>query len=321
MQYRRLGRTGLKVSALCLGTMQFGWSADEATSFTVMDAFSAAGGTFLDTSDIYSIGSADKYGGISEQIIGRWMQARGNRHEIVLATKVRGRMWNGPNGEGLHRVHLIRACDDSLRRLQTDYIDLYQAHWYDADTPIEETLETLTELVRAGKVRYIGCSNYPAWRLALALGTSERLHVARYDSLQPHYNLAHRDEFERELEELCLDQKIGVIPYSPLAGGFLTGKYRRGADVPESARASGIQKRYFNERGWAIIDVLEQVSQARGTTVTQIALAWLLSRPSVTSPIIGANRPEQLHDALGAVEATLTSEEIKRLDDASVWQG
>jgi aryl-alcohol dehydrogenase-like predicted oxidoreductase len=321
MEYRRLGRTGLKVSRLCLGTMQFGWTADEPTSFAVMDAFSAAGGTFLDTSDIYSIGSPDKYGGISEQIIGRWMQARGNRHELVVATKVRGRMSHSPTGEGLNRVHLMRACDDSLRRLQTDYIDLYQAHWYDADTPIEETLETLNDLVRAGKVRYIGCSNYPAWRLALALGTSERLHVARYDSLQPHYNLAYRAEFERELEALCLDQNIGVIPYSPLAGGFLTGKYRRGADVPESARASGIQKRYFNERGWAIIDALEQVSQGRGTSITQIALAWLLNRPAVTSPIIGANHPEQLQDALGAVEVTLTNEEIQQLDGASDWQG
>jgi aryl-alcohol dehydrogenase-like predicted oxidoreductase len=321
MEYRRLGRTGLKVSRLCLGTMQFGWTADEPTSFTVMDAFSAAGGIFLDTADIYSIGSPDKYGGISEQIVGRWMQARGNRHEVVLATKVRGRMSHSLTGEGLNRVHLMRACDDSLRRLQTDYIDLYQAHWYDADTPIEETLGTLTDLVRAGKVRYIGCSNYPAWRLALAVGTSERLHAARYDSLQPHYNLAYRAEFERELEALCLDQNIGVIPYSPLGGGFLTGKYRREAAVPESARASGIQKRYFNERGWAIIDALEQVSQGRGTSVTQIALAWLLNRPAVTSPIIGANHPEQLQDALGAVEVTLTNEEIQRLDGASDWQG
>jgi len=319
MQYRRLGRTGMKVSALCLGTMQFGWTADEATSFAVMDAFCAAGGTFLDTSDIYSIGSADKYSGVSEQIIGRWMQARGNRHEVVVATKVRGRMSNAPTGDGLNRVHLIRACDESLRRLQTDYIDLYQAHWYDADTPIEETLETLNDLVRAGKVRYIGCSNYPAWRLALALGTSERLRVARYDSLQPHYNLAHRDEFERELEPLCIDQNIGVIPYSPLAGGFLTGKYRRDAEVPQSARADGVKKRYFNERGWAIIDALEQASHAHTTTTAQTALAWLLSRPSITSPIIGANRPEQLQDALGAVEVTLTSEELKQLDSASSW--
>jgi aryl-alcohol dehydrogenase-like predicted oxidoreductase len=169
-------------------------------------------------------------------------------------------------------------------------------------------------------VRYIGCSNYPAWRLALSLGTSERLHIARYNSLQPHYNLAHRAEFERELEPLCLDQNVGVIPYSPLGGGFLTGKYRRGAAVPASARASGIQKRYFNGRGWAIIDALEQVSQAHGASVTQIALAWLLNRPSVTSPILGANHPEQLHDALRAAEVTLTSEDIQRLDSVSDWQ-
>jgi aryl-alcohol dehydrogenase-like predicted oxidoreductase len=300
--------------------MQFGWTADEATSFMVMDAFSTAGGTFLDTSDIYSIGSPDKSIGISEQIIGRWMQARGNRHELVVATKVRGRMSHSPTGEGLNRVHLMRACDDSLRRLQTDYIDLYQAHWYDADTPIEETLETLHDLVRAGKVRYIGCSNYPAWRLALALGTSERLHVPRYDSLQPHYNLAYRAEFERELEPLCIDQNIGVIPYSPLAAGFLTGKYRRDADVPESARADSVQKRYFNERGWAIIDALDQVSHAHNTTITQAALAWLLNRPSITSPIIGANRPEQLQDSLGAVNITLMKEELKQLTDVSSWQ-
>jgi len=320
MHYRSLGRTGLKVSALCLGTMQFGWSADEAMSFTVMDAFAEVGGTFLDTSDIYSIGSADPYGGISEQIIGRWMQARGNRHEIVLATKVRGRMWNGPNGEGLSRTHLVRACDESLRRLQTDYIDLYQAHWYDADTPIEETLETLTDLVRAGKVRYIGCSNYPAWRLALALGTSERLHIARYNSLQPHYNLVHRDEFERELHDLCVDQGIGVIPYSPLAGGFLTGKYRRGDLAPTSARADGVQKRYFNDHGWAVLDALSAVAAEHDAPPAQVALAWLLARPGITAPIIGANSREQLAASLGAVDITLSTDQITRLDTASAWQ-
>jgi aryl-alcohol dehydrogenase-like predicted oxidoreductase len=321
MDYRRLGRTGLKVSALCLGTMQFGWTADEGSSFEVLDAFADAGGNFVDTADVYSNWAPNNPGGVSEEIIGRWMQARENRHTVVLATKARGRMWAGPNGEGLSRAHLIRACDDSLRRLQTDYIDLYQTHWYDAETPIEETLEALTELVRAGKVRYIGCSNIPAWRLALALGASERLHLARYDSLQPHYNLAHRDEFERELDELCRDQQVGVIPYSPLAGGFLTGKYRRGAAVPDSARASGIQKRYFNDRGWAIVDALEQVSRARGTSFSQVALAWLLSRPAVTSPIVGANHPDQLEDALGAANLALTEAEIKQLDQASDWRG
>lgn len=320
MDYRRLGRTGLKVSALCLGTMQFGWTADEPTSFEVMDAFLAAGGNFLDTADVYSRWSEKSYGGKSEEIIGRWMKERGNRHEVVLATKVRGRMWEGPNGEGLNRAHIMKACDDSLRRLQTDYIDLYQTHAFDAETPIEETLEALNDLVRAGKVRYIGCSNYPAWRLALALGASERLHLARFDSIQPHYNMAHRDEYERELQELCVDQGVGAIPYSPLAGGFLTGKYRREASTPESERAQGIAQRYFNERGWGIIDALVSVAEQNGAAPTSVALAWLLVQPSVVAPIIGANTTEQLQASLAAVDLQLTDEELTRLSDASAWK-
>jgi aryl-alcohol dehydrogenase-like predicted oxidoreductase len=321
MHYRRLGRTGLKVSALCLGTMQFGWSADEPASFAVMDAFAAAGGTLIDSADVYSRWHPGNPGGVSEEIIGRWMRARGNRGALVLATKARGRMWDGPNGEGLSRAHLIRACDDSLRRLQTDYIDLYQTHSFDAETPIEETLETMTELVRAGKVRYIGCSNIPAWRLALALGASAQRQLARYDSLQPHYNLAYRDEFERELQDLCADQGIGVIPYSPLAGGFLTGKYRRDDMIPASARAEGIQKRYFNERGWAVLDALAAVAAEHGAPPAQAALAWLLARPGIAAPIVGANTPAQLSASLGAADMTLSADQIARLDAASAWQG
>jgi aryl-alcohol dehydrogenase-like predicted oxidoreductase len=320
MHYRRLGRTGLKVSAFCLGTMQFGWTADEAASFAVMDAFAESGGTLIDSADVYSNWHPGNPGGVSEEIIGRWLRSRGNRHTIVLATKARGRMWPGPNGEGLSRAHLIRACDDSLRRLQTDYIDLYQAHWFDAETPIEETLETLTELVRAGKLRYIGCSNTPAWRLALALGASERRGLARYASLQPHYNLAYREEFERELQELCADQGLGVMPYSPLAGGFLTGKYRRGEPTPESARASGIQKRYFNQRGWAVLDALAAVAAEHAAEPAQIALAWLLAQPSITAPIVGANTPEQLATSLAAADLALSPDQIARLDAASAWQ-
>ena len=229
-------------------------------------------------------------------------------------------MWDGPNGEGLSRAHLIRACDDSLRRLQTDYIDLYQAHWFDAETPIEETLETLTGLVRAGKVRYIGCSNTPAWRLALALGASERRDLARYDSLQPHYNLAYRAEFERELADLCADQGLGVMPYSPLANGFLTGKYRRGDPAPASARAGSVQKRYFNERGWAVLDALATVAAEHGVPRAQVALAWLLARPSISAPIVGANTPEQLSASLAASDMALSAEQIARLDAASAWQ-
>ncbi|NOK63001.1 MAG: aldo/keto reductase [Chloroflexi bacterium AL-W] len=319
MNYRRLGRTGLQVSPLCLGTMQFGWTADEVTSFAVMDAFVEQGGNFIDTADIYSRWVEGNAGGVSEEIIGRWMQQHNNRRNIVLATKARGRMWDGPNGEGLNRAHIMQACDDSLRRLQTDYIDLYQTHAYDANTPIEETLDALNDLVRAGKVRYIGCSNYPAWRLALALGASERQHFARYESLQPHYNLANRAEFERELEPLCLDQGVGVIPYSPLAGGFLTGKYRRDQDLPESVRSSGIQERYFNEQGWNTVDALVTVAKDLDTEPTQVALAWLLSRPNITAPIIGANSTEQLNTSLAAINVKLSDEQIQQLEKASAW--
>lgn len=296
--------------------MQFGWTADEATSFAVMDAFVEAGGNFIDTADVYSRWAEGNPGGISEQIIGRWLKARGNRGQIVLATKARGRMWEGPNGEGLSRGHLIRACDDSLRRLGVDHIDLYQAHSFDPDTPIDETLRALEDLVRSGKVRYVGASNYPAWRLAKALWASDKLGVARYDSLQPHYNLAHRAEFERELKPLCEEEGVGVIPYSPLAAGFLTGKYRR-EGAPASARAESIQRRYYNDRGFAILDALDQVAAARGLTVAQVALAWLLTQPVITAPIIGANSTAQLDESLGAAGVRLSPEERDKLNTVS----
>jgi aryl-alcohol dehydrogenase-like predicted oxidoreductase len=229
-------------------------------------------------------------------------------------------MWDGINGEGLSRQHIMAAVEDSLRRLQTDAIDLYQTHWFDADTPIDETLAALDDLVRHGKVRYIGCSNYPAWRLAKALWASDKLGLARYDSLQPHYNIAYRAEFERELKDLCKEEGIGVIPYSPLAGGFLTGKYRRGEPVPDSARASGIQRRYLDDRGFTILEALEKLGQVRGKSITQMALAWQLTQPVITSPIIGANSVEQLGDSLGAVGVRLTEEEMKALDAVSAWE-
>lgn len=320
MQYRTLGRTGLQVSELCLGTMQWGWTADEAASCAVMDAFVEAGGNFIDTADVYSNWAEGNPGGVSEEIIGRWMQARGNRRQIVLATKVRGRMWDGPNGEGLSRGHIMAAVEDSLRRLQTDHIDLYQTHWFDANTPIDETLRALDDLVRQGKVRYLGCSNYPAWRLAKALWVSDKQSLARYDSIQPHYNIAYRAEFERELKGLCEEEGIGVIPYSPLAAGFLTGKYRRGEPVPDSARASGIQRRYLNDRGFTILEALEKLGKTRGQSIAQMALAWQLSQPVITSPIIGANSVEQLNDSLGAVGVRLSDEEVKALDVVSAWE-
>jgi aryl-alcohol dehydrogenase-like predicted oxidoreductase len=299
--------------------MQFGWTADEATSFAIMDAFVAAGGNFIDTADVYSRWAPGNPGGVSEEIIGRWMQARGNRRQVVVATKARGRMWDGPNGEGLSRAHLTQACEDSLRRLGVETIDLYQVHWFDAETPIDETLHALDDLARSGKARYVGASNYPAWRLTKALWTSDKLGLPRYDSLQPHYNLANRAEFERELKPLCEEEGIGVLPYSPLAGGFLTGKYRRDAS-PASARADGIQKRYCNDRGYAIIDKLAEIGQARSLTVAQTALAWLLTQPVITAPIIGANSVAQLGESLAAASARLNAQEMDALNQVSGWE-
>ena len=318
MNYRNLGRTGLKVSEICLGTMQWGWTADEATSQSVMDAFVEAGGNFVDTADIYSNWAPNNPGGVSEEIIGRWLKARGHRDQIVVATKARGRMWEGPNGEGLSRVHLLKACEDSLRRLQTDYIDLYQTHWYDEETPIEETMAALDTLVRQGKVRYVGCSNYPAWRLMEALWASDKRNLVRYDAIQPHYSLAHRAEFEREVKEVCVTYGIGVIPYSPLAGGFLTGKYSREHDI-DSARAAGIKRRYFNDAGWRTLDAVKAVATETVSTPTAVSLAWLLAQPGMTAPIIGANSAAQLRASLAASGLTLTATQLATLERASAW--
>lgn len=319
MEYRRLGSTGLEVSELALGTMQFGWTADEQTACAIMDSFVETGGNLLDTADIYSNWVDGNPGGVSEEIIGRWMKDRRNRQDIVLATKVRGRMWEGPNGEGLSRAHILRAVDASLRRLQTDHIDLYQTHWFDASTPIEETMRALDDLVRVGKVRYVGCSNYPAWRLVEALWVADKHGLASYVSLQPHYNLVHREEFEREMADVVGKYSIGVIPYSPLGGGFLTGKYRKGKPFPDSARAERVRDRYLGERNSALLKGMEEIGAAHGQGVLQVALAWLLTNPLVTAPIVGANTVEQLQASLGAVGFRLTPAEMEVLDDLSAW--
>lgn len=314
MEYRRLGRAGLKVSELCLGTMQFGWTTDAANANAVMDAFVAAGGNFIDTADIYTTwgprGLAG--GGESEEIIGRWLKAHGRRDELVIATKVRGQMSEGPNGEGLSRSRVIAACEASLRRLQIEHIDLYQCHWVDLETPIEETLSALDDLVRAGKVRYIGASNYPAWRLMEALWRSDRHGYARFVSYQPQYSLMERSGFEIEAMPLCRHHGLGVMPYSPLACGFLSGKYRRGVAV-DSIRAQEVRELYANERGFAVVDELERIGRAHGKTVGQTALAWLLTNPVVTSPIIGANNPRQLQEALGTAGYRLQPAEMESL--------
>jgi aryl-alcohol dehydrogenase-like predicted oxidoreductase len=321
VEYKSLGRTGLIVSELCLGTMQFGWTADEILSIKILNAAFNAGINFIDTADVYSRWVEGNPGGVAESIIGKWInQSNIPRERLVLATKVRGRTGTGPNDEGLSRLHILRAVDASLQRLGVDYIDLYQTHSYDDKTPIEETLCALDDLVHQGKVRYIACSNYPAWRLTEAIWTSRLNFLARYDSLQPHYNLVHRAEFEHELADVCQAYGLGVIPYSPPATGFLSDKYHRGQEEPQSARIGGVKRRYFNDKSWAIHDAVETLASQIGKSVSQVALAWLLNNPLITSPIIGPRSLEQLEDNLGVVGFRLTAEEKKSLDDVSAWQ-
>ena len=322
MNYRNLGRTGLKVSPLCMGTMQFGWSVSEEDSYTVLSATYEAGINFFDTADIYSRWVEGNPGGVSETILGKWIKKAGiPREKLVIATKARGKMGDGPNDEGLSRVHIMQAVEASLKRMQTDHIDLYQTHWPDDATPIEETLGALDDLVRQGKVRYVGASNYNAWQLMQALWTSDKHGLARYDSLQPHYNLLNRAEFERELRAVCATYGIGVIPYSPLAGGFLTGKYRRDAELPaDSARTDSVRHRYFNERGWTVLNAVEKLAAEKSTNVSAIALAWMLADPVITSPIVGPRNLTQLKDNLAALDITISPEEKTALDQVTAWE-
>ncbi len=319
MEYRYLGSSGLQVSELCLGTMQFGWSADEPTSHQILSQAYEAGLNFIDTADVYSRWVEGNPGGIAEEIIGRWLkQCQIPRHKMVIATKVRGKMGDGPNEGGLSRVHIMQAVEDSLRRLGTDYIDLYQAHAYEEHPRIEETLRAFDDLVRQGKVRYIGASNFPAWRLMQALWASQRDGLASFVSLQPHYHLLNRAEFERELADVCRYYHLGVIPYSPLAGGFLTGKYRQGETV-DSVRARGAQ-RYFRPENFSLLDKMEALGREKGGySISQIALAWQLSDPVITSPIIGPRSLEQIQDNLDAIGLRLNSVEKRVLDEATAW--
>lgn len=310
MQYRKLGRSGISVSPLCLGTMQFGWTADESASFEVLSAAFEAGINFIDTADMYSRWAAGNPGGVSETIIGRWMQMRGiPREQLVIATKVRGRMGEGANDEGLSRRHIMHAVQASLRRLQTDYIDLYQVHWPDEHTPIEETLTALTDLVRRGDVRYLGCSNFSAWQIVEALWTSDRRSLERFISLQPHYNLVHRDEFEGDMEAVCLKYGLGVMPYSPLAGGYLTGKYQPGVEPGPGSRGASsrrIQRMLEDPQTQGLLERLLRAAAQLDKTPSQVALAWVSGRPSITSPIIGPKNHAQLEDNLRSLDLSLT---------------
>jgi aryl-alcohol dehydrogenase-like predicted oxidoreductase len=315
-----MGRTGLKVTEVCLGTMTFGLQCDEETSFGIMDASAELGVNFIDTADAYPLGGEVEDTGRTEEIVGRWL--KGKRDDYVLATKCFGVVGRRPNDRGLSRKHIIEACENSLRRLQTDYIDLYQAHSPDHETPLDETLRAFDDLVRAGKARYIGCSNFPAWRLARSLGVSERLNLARFDCDQPRYNLLFR-EIETEILPLCREDGIGVIAYNPLAGGFLTGKYQPGDQPVEGTRftlgrAAGMyQKRYWNDACFEAVEELKDYFAPREKPLAQVALAWVLRQPGITSAIVGASRPEQLRESLGGVDLNLDDEELQVLDE--VW--
>ncbi len=317
MQYRYLGRTGLKVSELCLGAMTFGRETSEADSFRMLDRFVQAGGNFIDTADVYSQG-------ISEEILGRWLAGK-RRDELVIATKVRFPMGSGPNDVGLSRKHILSAVEDSLRRMNTSYIDLYQVHMWDPGTPLEETLETLHQLVVSGKVRYLGASNYAGYQLQKAVDLSRQRGWEPFACLQPLYNLLDRS-FEWELEPVCEAEGVGVIPWSPLRGGWLSGKYHRGMDKPlPDTRIEEAEKRgwseawkvYANERTWQVVECLSEIATELNKTPAQVALNWLLQNPVVTAPILGARTIAHLEDNLGATDWALDSDQVTRLDQIS----
>ena len=314
MKPRPLGRSGLQVAPLVFGGNVFGWTADEAMSFRLLDRFMDADFNMIDTADAYSRWIPGNQGGESETIIGKWMAARGNRERVLIATKFGMEMGEGE--KGLSRAYMTRAVERSLDRLQTDYIDLYQAHRDDADTPMEETLEAFSDLIRAGKVRVIGASNFSAERLSQALETSAKLGLPRYESLQPNYNLYDRAEFEDGPQRLCESEDVGVITYFSLASGFLTGKYRTEADLEGRPRAYRVRD-MLNARGLRILDALDAAAKEAHASPAQVSLAWLLTRPGVTAPIASATTPEQLEELLGAVDLVLDPDSLSRLDRAS----
>jgi aryl-alcohol dehydrogenase-like predicted oxidoreductase len=314
MNKRQLGKSGLQVAPLAFGGNVFGWTVDEPTSFELLDAFVAEGFNLIDTADAYSRWVPGHKGGESESVIGRWVQSRGNREKVIIATKVGSDMGQGK--KDLSKSWILREAEESLRRLHTDYIDLYQSHWDDPATPVEETLEAYDQLVKDGKVRAIGASNFSAQRLRESLETSKRKGYPRYESLQPNYNLYDRAEFENELEPLCRQEHLGVIPYFALASGFLTGKYRSEADLANRARGAFVKK-YLNERGFRILDALDAVAAEHNAKPAQIAIAWLLSRPVVTAPIASATNLNQLQELLRATRLELSKEDIDKLDRAS----
>ena len=318
MQKRQLGRSTLQVAPLMFGGNVFGWTIDETTSFGLLDAFVSAGFNFIDTADVYSRWAPGNQGGESETIIGKWMKARGNRDKVIVATKVGGDMM-GQGKKDIGRNWILEEVENSLRRLQTDHIDLYQTHFDDETTPVEETLEAYAELVKAGKVRFIGASNFSPARLKASLEASAKHGYPRYESLQPHYNLVERERFEKELEPICLENQLGVINYYSLAAGFLTGKYRSEGDLNKSTRGGGAKK-YLNDRGLEVLAALDAVAEEYHSTPASVAIAWLIARPSVTAPIASATSIGQLDSLIAATKLELSKEAIARLDTASAWE-
>jgi aryl-alcohol dehydrogenase-like predicted oxidoreductase len=314
MKTRKLGKSGLEISPLVFGGNIFGWTVDEAASFKLLDAFFAAAFNAVDTADAYSKWVPGHIGGESEIILGDSMKQRGNRAKVIVMTKVGMDMGDGK--KGLSKAHILRSAEDSLRRLKTDYIDLYQSHVDDPDTPFAETLEAYAELMKQGKVRAIGASNHKGERLAAALGLSRKTGLPAYQSLQPNYSLIERADYESGLEPICVKEDLGVINYFPLAGGFLTGKYRSESDAAGKARARNVTK-YLNERGYKILGALDQVAANHHATPARVALAWLMSRPSITAPIVSATNLDQLNDLIASVELKLDSDSIELLNQAS----
>jgi 1-deoxyxylulose-5-phosphate synthase len=317
MEHVRFGRTGLKVSRLCLGTMTFGYQCDDATSFAIMDAAYEAGITFIDTADVYPLGAPRELFGRTEELVGQWMGT--HRDDFIVASKCFYPTGPNPWDAGNSRKNIMRALDVSLRSLGTDYIDLYQMHAWDTETPIDETLQALDDVVRSGKVRYAGCSNFLAYQLARSVGRAEVLATTSFVSVQPRYNLLFREN-ERELFPLCAEEGIAVIPYNPLAGGFLSGKHQPGAPTDGGRFTLGYaadryQERYWHDRMFAVVDELRPIADQAGVSMATMAVQWVLANPVITSPIIGASRPEQLQDSVAATAAPLDPEVKAKLDE------
>jgi aryl-alcohol dehydrogenase-like predicted oxidoreductase len=316
MKRRNLGNSGLEIAPLAFGGNVFGWTTDQRTSFRLLDAFVAAGFNLIDTADVYSRFASGNRGGESETIIGAWLKQGGRRDRVVIATKVGLEM--GPGAKGLSKAYILRAAEDSLKRLQTDYIDLYQSHRDDPDTSLEETLQAYSQLMEQGKVRAIGASNYGAERLSYALKLSRRHALPRYECLQTEYNLYDRAEYEDTLEPVCIENGLGVLSYFSLASGFLTGKYQSAADAEKKARGDFVKK-YLNERGFRIVGALDQVAKQIHATPAQVALAWLMARPTITAPIASATSTVQLKELIGATKLKLDEASIGLLNRASDW--